>query len=72
MCFQVTCQTCQKYTWQGCGKHIDSVMSKIPVEERCTCKKDVKEIPGTPMDLDVKTVALLLGLLITTYWWLSW
>lgn len=25
MCFKVECQSCSKPTWQGCGRHIDTV-----------------------------------------------
>jgi hypothetical protein len=25
MCYKVTCQTCGKASWGGCGQHIDSV-----------------------------------------------
>ena len=39
MCFAVQCETCNKTTWQGCGKHVDDVMKKVPVEERCTCPR---------------------------------
>ncbi|CAG8463761.1 11622_t:CDS:2 [Rhizophagus irregularis] len=65
MCFAVTCQTCNKQTWQGCGKHVESVMSKIPVEDRCTCKRDDNKKPGTPI------VTIMIGLLFI-YWWLNW
>jgi hypothetical protein len=27
MCFQATCGSCAKPTWQGCGRHIDTVSS---------------------------------------------
>ena len=40
MCYPVPCQKCGKTTWAGCGKHKDMVMSKIPPEQRCTCKRD--------------------------------
>ncbi|RIA90541.1 hypothetical protein C1645_769798 [Glomus cerebriforme] len=67
MCYLVTCRTCNKQTWQGCGKHADAVMSKVPVEDRCTCKRDDDKNKGTE-----KIVALTIGLLIFTYWWLNW
>ncbi|EPT28231.1 hypothetical protein TGPRC2_268300 [Toxoplasma gondii TgCatPRC2] len=38
MCYEVKCTHCGKRTWQGCGKHIDSVMKPIPVQEQCACK----------------------------------
>ena len=40
MCYPVPCQKCGKTTWAGCGKHKDMVMAKIPVDQRCTCKRE--------------------------------
>lgn len=37
MCYPVTCPRCQKTTWDGCGQHVDEVMSNVPPENRCTC-----------------------------------
>ena len=30
MCSPVTCRTCGKTTWSGCGHHVDQVMRGIP------------------------------------------
>ena len=38
MCWQGTCKTCRKITWGGCGRHVDSVMKNVPMEQRCACK----------------------------------
>lgn len=35
MCRAVTCRTCGKTTWAGCGKHVDQVMAEVPPAERC-------------------------------------
>jgi hypothetical protein len=35
MCHAVTCRTCGKTTWAGCGQHVDQVMRGIPVAKRC-------------------------------------
>jgi hypothetical protein len=35
MCRAVTCRTCGKTTWAGCGKHVDQVMANVPLPERC-------------------------------------
>ncbi|WP_193311440.1 hypothetical protein [Georgenia satyanarayanai] len=35
MCRPVTCPTCQKTTWAGCGEHVDDVMRDVPPSERC-------------------------------------
>ena len=30
MCFPVICPSCKKTTWEGCGMHVDDVMSNVP------------------------------------------
>ncbi|MFM9376751.1 hypothetical protein [Gordonia sp. VNK21] len=35
MCQRVTCPTCGKITWQGCGSHVDEVMRGVPQAQRC-------------------------------------
>ncbi|MGJ6980012.1 hypothetical protein ACSDQ9_05705 [Aestuariimicrobium soli] len=35
MCRAVTCQTCGKTTWAGCGQHVDQVMRGVPNDKRC-------------------------------------
>ncbi|WP_193392936.1 hypothetical protein [Gordonia phthalatica] len=37
MCFPVTCPTCGKITWDGCGEHVDEVLAPVPAEQRCSC-----------------------------------
>jgi hypothetical protein len=37
MCRTVTCKTCNKTTWAGCGAHVDQVMASVPGEDRCRC-----------------------------------
>jgi hypothetical protein len=39
MCYPVRCQTCGKTDWDGCGKHVEDVMSAVPPSQRCTCPK---------------------------------
>ncbi|CAI0644956.1 unnamed protein product [Colletotrichum noveboracense] len=49
MCFGVTCSTCSKATWRGCGQHIPSALSGVPEDQWCTCTPKVtvngKEYP---------------------------
>ncbi|PRP81185.1 hypothetical protein PROFUN_02019 [Planoprotostelium fungivorum] len=40
MCKKVTCSTCQKLSWEGCGKHLDTVYTGVPEEQRCRCNPD--------------------------------
>ena len=35
MCRKVTCPTCSKATWSGCGLHIDSALSGVDLTDRC-------------------------------------
>lgn len=40
MCYPVTCPTCGRTGWGGCGQHIDAVMASVPAADRCTCSSD--------------------------------
>lgn len=40
MCYPVTCSTCSKTTWGGCGSHVDSVMRSVPASDRCDCAEN--------------------------------
>ncbi len=35
MCRAVTCQTCGKTTWAGCGQHVSSVRANVPANQWC-------------------------------------
>lgn len=35
MCYPVSCATCGKTTWAGCGEHIDKVRERVPADEWC-------------------------------------
>jgi hypothetical protein len=37
MCRRVTCGTCGKPTFAGCGAHIEQVLGDVPKAERCRC-----------------------------------
>ncbi|KAJ4991413.1 GTP-binding protein [Stagonosporopsis vannaccii] len=41
MCKKAACDTCNKSTWWGCGKHVSGVMNHIPTAEWCTCTPGV-------------------------------
>ncbi|CAG8624171.1 3792_t:CDS:2, partial [Racocetra persica] len=51
MCIKVTCQTCGKYTWAGCGRHADAVMSQIPKEDHCICKRNTQADSSSGSDI---------------------
>lgn len=35
MCHAVTCRTCGRTTWAGCGQHVDAVMRSVPKSQQC-------------------------------------
>lgn len=35
MCRAVTCRTCGKTTWAGCGQHVAAVKSGVPTGDWC-------------------------------------
>lgn len=35
MCYAVTCNTCGRTTWAGCGRHADQVLAEVPRAQRC-------------------------------------
>ncbi len=35
MCRRVTCKTCGKATYSGCGQHVDQVLAGVPTSARC-------------------------------------
>ena len=39
MCTRVTCPSCNKPTYAGCGRHVEQVLGNVPVEQRCKCRE---------------------------------
>jgi len=37
MCRAITCPTCRKPGWAGCGAHVEQVLGDVPPAERCRC-----------------------------------
>lgn len=37
MCSRVTCKTCGKATYRGCGMHVEQVLAGVPKSGRCDC-----------------------------------
>lgn len=35
MCRAITCTTCGKTTWAGCGQHVDAVKRTVPASQWC-------------------------------------
>jgi hypothetical protein len=47
MCQRVTCNSCGKPTYAGCGRHIEQVLGDVPVEKRCRCREQKQAAPDT-------------------------
>lgn len=39
MCQRVTCSSCGKPSYSGCGRHVESVLADVPAAERCHCRE---------------------------------
>lgn len=39
MCRKVRCSKCKKYTWAGCGRHIEEALKDVPMKQRCQCSR---------------------------------
>lgn len=46
MCRRVTCPSCRKPTFAGCGLHVEQVLGDVPPEERCKCNEKLTIAPG--------------------------
>lgn len=47
MCYPVTCRACGKTGWDGCGQHVDEVMTNVSASQRCTCHTDLGNTVGS-------------------------
>ena len=43
MCWKTICDKCKKYTWAGCGNHIESVKASVSKEQWCGCDTQNKK-----------------------------
>lgn len=37
MCSRVTCSKCKKYTWSGCGQHVEEALYGLSDSQICKC-----------------------------------
>ena len=35
MCQRITCSTCGKPTWTGCGQHVETALRGVAQRDRC-------------------------------------
>jgi len=46
MCSPVTCRTCGKASYTGCGQHVEQVLAGAPQHQRCSCAPDARSSGG--------------------------
>ncbi len=39
MCSRITCRTCGKPSFTGCGAHVEMVLGDVPHDKRCKCRE---------------------------------
>ena len=47
MCRRVTCNSCGKPTFAGCGMHVQQVLGDVRREDRCRCNEKRSAAPRT-------------------------
>ncbi len=40
MCRRITCNSCGRPSFAGCGAHIEQVLGDVPQAERCRCAEE--------------------------------
>lgn len=40
MCRRVSCGSCGKPSFAGCGMHVEQVLGDVPKAERCRCREE--------------------------------
>lgn len=41
MCSRVSCGSCGKFTWSGCGEHIEEALAGLSKDQLCICDGDL-------------------------------
>jgi hypothetical protein len=42
----MTCASCGKASWAGCGAHVEQVLGDVPQSDRCQCDRNAMKKPG--------------------------
>jgi hypothetical protein len=37
MCQRITCEVCKKFTWTGCGEHVEQALAGLTEDQICQC-----------------------------------
>lgn len=59
MCRRVTCNSCGKPTFAGCGAHIEQVLGDVKKADRCRCREEAQS--SKPADEAGNTANSFLG-----------
>ncbi len=43
MCTRAQCPTCNRPTYNGCGRHVEQVLGDVPTSERCECAEGPRQ-----------------------------
>lgn len=43
MCQRITCASCGRPSFRGCGRHVESVLGDVPPAARCRCAEKKPE-----------------------------
>jgi hypothetical protein len=54
MCRRITCSTCGKPTFAGCGAHVEQVLGDVPPDQRCRCREQPPKPTDEPSDTGVR------------------
>ncbi len=57
MCRKVTCSTCRKATWSGCGQHVEEALAGVPASDRCRCASGDAGSKGTTASTGTTTIS---------------
>lgn len=55
MCRRVTCPKCKKFTYAGCGNHIQEALKGLTKDQICQCKTDNKKESKSVVKKDDKS-----------------
>ncbi|POX47786.1 hypothetical protein C3489_28610 [Streptomyces sp. Ru71] len=59
MCQRAVCGSCRKVTYEGCGQHVEQVLSGVPADQRCRCEPGPVSVPApapVPMSVPARSV----------------
>ena len=47
MCQRITCQSCGRPSFRGCGRHVESVLGDVPPADHCQCSATTAQAPAS-------------------------